>query len=151
MVGLTAVAIDIDLPAGWSHAEQAGATLLVARPPTWPGALAPAITVSRIASPAVPALAAYREHLVGTTMLSLGGHLVHAESGHRPYDHVDLTLATEQWGIDVTLTLRHVVRVGGDVVVATGVAADQDWAEMAPSLMRVVHSVRPRRPEGTGR
>jgi hypothetical protein len=143
-VELTAVAVDIDLPGGWARAEHDGPALLVAGPGQWLGALPPAVTVSQLVSPPAPSLVAYGDRLVASTMVSLGGRLVHAGVGHRPVDHVDLTIATEQWGLDVTVTSRHVVRAGGEAVVATGMAADDDWAHMAPVLMRVVRSLRPR-------
>lgn len=144
MVELTAVDVDIDVPSGWARAEHDEPPLLVAGPRQWLGALPPAVTVSRLVSPPAPTLAAYGDRLVASTMVSLGGHLVHACVGHRPVDHVDLTIATEQWGLDVTVTSRHVVRAGGEAVVATGMAADDDWAHMAQVLMRVVQSLRPR-------
>src|SRR5262245_46446108 len=144
MVELTGVDVDIDVPTGWARAERDGGPLLVAGPTQWLGPLAPAVTVARLLSPPAPTLAAYGHRLVASTMVTLGGHLVHSGVGHRPHDHADLTLATEQWGMDVTVTVRHLVRSSGEAVVATGLAADDDWADMAPVLMRVVRSLRAR-------
>jgi hypothetical protein len=101
----------------------------------------PSLTVVRVVAAEVPTLAAYGERAVASTLLSLGGHLVHLGSGHRPVDHLDLTLATEQWGCDLTVTVRHVVRAGGEAVVASGAAADSDWAELAPTLLRAIRSL----------
>jgi hypothetical protein len=144
LVALPAVDIDIDVPAGWARRDEPGPALLVARPPDWRRPLVPSLTVTRLVATETPTLAAYGERMVASTLLSLGGHLVHLDSGHRPCAHIDLTLATEQWGADVTVTLRHVVTPGGEAVAATGVAADDDWSGLALALMRAVRSLRAR-------
>lgn len=143
-LGSPAPRIDLEVPAGWVRSDGPGGVLLVARPPDWPGPLVPSLTVARVVATGSPTLAAYGERMVASTLMSLGGHLVHLGSGHRPVDLLDLTLATEQWGCDLTVTVRHVVQPGGEAVVATGAAADRDWADLALTLLPAVRSLRVR-------
>ncbi|HKE74651.1 MAG TPA: hypothetical protein VKB57_13605 [Acidimicrobiales bacterium] len=148
-LGSGAGEVDVDVPFGWVRSDDPGAALLVARPSGWTGPVVPSLTLARVVSAEAPTLAAYADCMVPSTLLSLGGHLVHLGSGHRPVDHLDLTIATEQWGSDLTVTARHVMRPGGGAVVATGAAADADWAELAATLLRAVRSLRVRwRPVG---
>lgn len=136
--------VDVDIPSGWDRSDDPGPALLVARPSGWVGPVVPSLTVARVVTAELTTLAAYTDRMVPSTLLSLGGHLIHLGSGHRPVDHLDLTIATEQWGSDLTVTARHVMRPGGGAMVATGAAADTDWAALATTLLRAVHSLRVR-------
>jgi hypothetical protein len=143
-LGSGACEVGVDIPSGWDRSDDPGPALLLARPSGWVGPVVPSLTVARAVTAEAPTLAAYADRMVPSTLLSLGGHLVHLGSGHRPVDHLDLTIATEQWGSDLTVTARHLVRPGGGAVVATGAAADTDWAELATTLLRAVRSLRVR-------
>ncbi len=146
MVGLTVLEVAVDVPAGWvrTDPETAPSATLVARPSTWAGAFSPVLSVTESVPAVTARLADYADRLTAATLLSLGGHLIHVGTGHRPHDHVDLTLATEAWGVDVTVTQRY-LRVGerGPAALATAVASDHDWPGVAAQLIAAVRSLRP--------
>ena len=140
--------IDIDLPPGWSPTVHEGPVALVARPQAWPGGFTPTITVTTSATPGVATLAEYCDAQLDGVATTVGGHLVHLATSHRPRAHLDLTLAIEQVGVDLTVAQRHLVDPPGPdgsgcvAVVATAVAADRDWPQLAPALVAAVRSVR---------
>jgi hypothetical protein len=147
-----AAGIDIDLPTGWSPTVHEGPVALVARPQAWPGGFTPTITVTTSATPGVTSLAEYCDAQLDGVATTVGGYLVHLATSHRPRAHLDLTLAIEQVGVDLTVAQRHLVDPQGPdgrgcvAVVATAVAADRDWPQLAPALVAAVRSVRPAGP-----
>ena len=153
MVRLTILDVAVDVPAGWaptSHPTPTGT--LVARPDRWPGVFVPVLAVSQSVPKGSMPLAGYADRLTADTLLTLGGHLVHVGTGHRPYDHVDLTLATEAWGVDVTVTQRYVTTgAGRPAALATAVVADGDWSALAAEMVAAVRSLRPVAPAGLAR
>jgi hypothetical protein len=149
--GVAGIDIDIDLPTGWSSTVHEGPVALVARPQAWPGGFTPTITVTTSATPGVTTLAEYCDAQLDGVATTVGGHLVHLATSHRPHAHLDLTLAIEQVGVDLTVAQRHLVDPRPDgsgcvAVVATAVAADGDWPHLAPALVAAVRSVRPAGP-----
>jgi hypothetical protein len=144
--------VDIDLPNGWHHTVHEGSVAMVARPRGWIGGSAPTLTVTRSRTPGVGTLGGYCDAQLAGVVASVGGHLVHLASGHRPRPHLDLTLAIELLGVDLTVTQHHLVDPHSPegtepaclALVATAVVADHDWPRLAPGLIAAVRSIRVR-------
>jgi hypothetical protein len=142
--------VDIDLPCGWDHTLHDGPVAMVARPHGWVGGSTPTLTVTRSLTPCVSTLAGYCDAQLAGIVASVGGHVVHVATSHRPRPHLDLTLATELLGVDLTVTQHHLVDPPSPegpepaclAVVATAVAADHDWPGLAPVLVAAVRSIR---------
>jgi hypothetical protein len=144
--------VDIDLPDGWHHTVHDGPVVMVARPRRWIGGSAPTLTVTRSRTLGVGTLGGYCDAQLAGVVASVGGHLVHLASGHRPRPHLDLTLAIELLGVDLTVTQHHLVDPlspeGPEpaclALVATAIAADHDWPGLAAVLLAAVRSIRVR-------
>lgn len=154
-------AFEIDLPADWDRDElDTPQALVLARPRGWRGAFTPTVTVGRSRVAGIGSLGEYRDVQLAGLCATIGGHVVHLETGHRPHAHLDLVLALDQLGHDVTIAQRHLVELddggrpgeaggaaeragpGYVTVVATAVAADEDWPGLATLLLSTVRSVR---------
>lgn len=137
---------EIDVPAGWERVGPAGGVALLARPVNHAGRVRPTIVVTDTVDPALAGAdtGRYVEVQLGQAYATFGGHLVHVEVSHRPELHLDLMLAVEQMGVDATVVQRHLIRPGGRAIVATGLAADVDWPDMAAVLVPAVRSLRTR-------
>ena len=142
--------VDIDLPNGWDRTVHDGPVALVARPRRWLGDLTPTLTVTRSRTPGVATLAGYCDAELAGIVATVGGHLVHLATSHRPRPHLDLTLAIELLGVDLTVTQHHLVDLPSPAgpepacvaVVATAVVADHVWPRLAPILVAAVRSIR---------
>lgn len=139
--------ISIDLPEGWHRVTGEDAVPLLARPQRWARRFVPTVTVVVSRTPGVMALGDYTDAQLAGVRASFGGHLVHLDAVHRPGPHLDLVLATEQMGVDLTVAQRHVLGPADDdgsdrtSVVATALALDGDWAHLAGALLSTVRSV----------
>jgi hypothetical protein len=105
------VSVSIDLPDGWRRATSDGVWPMLVQPPDWAGSFRPTLTVITTCTPGVSALGDYVEAELAGAHATLGGHLVHLDAGHRPRPHLDLVLAVEQSGVDLTVVQRHLVDV----------------------------------------
>lgn len=140
----------VELPTGWDHAVHDGPLAVVARPRSWRGRFTPTLTITRSRTPSVTTLVDYCDAQLAGIAATVGGHLVHLATSHRPRAHLDLTLAIEALGVDLTVTQHHLVDPpspdGTEVrcvsVVATALAADHDWRRLAPVLVTAVRSIR---------
>lgn len=134
---------EIDLPEGWDPVRPGGPLALLARPRArHSGPLRPSITVTHAVDPTLDGTEAYVAAQLAGARAAFGGWLVHWALGHRPESHLDLALAVDHLGVDATVVQRHLIRPGGRAVVATGVAADLDWPDLAPVVLRAVRSLR---------
>lgn len=135
---------EIDLPASWERVGPVGGVALMARPANYVGRLRPTIVVADTVDRSLAGADArgYVEAQLGLAYTTFGGHLVHAEVSHRPELHLDLMLAIEQMGVDATVVQRHLIRPGGRAIVATGLAADVEWPDLAPVVVPAIRSLR---------
>jgi hypothetical protein len=135
---------EIQLPFDWCRTVTPGPVIVTARPAGWAGAFTPVITVTRSGPSSGAGHSARRAGPppLGDSLAALGGHIVHLSAGVTPQVHLDVTLAVELHGLDLTITQRHLLGADGEAIVATGMAADDDWADVAPVLMTAVRSLR---------
>jgi hypothetical protein len=135
------VNVEIDLPADWRRLDTKPPLSLLAQPATWHGSPVPTISVVDTEVPGDVAFDDYVQAELVRASEVYPGHLVHLDvdaEGRR----FDVTMAFEQLGADVTSVQRHVMDGDGRTVVATGVAADDDWPDVARVIIATVRSIR---------
>ena len=164
---MVAAAAEIDVPGGWECRRPPDPHALLAHPPDQRGPVRPTLVVDLTAVPgarsasdpcdgtAVPgarsasdSFDAYAATQLAGLLATYGGHLIHADLTRRPAPTLDVALAVEQLGVDLTVVQRHVLPGDGHAVVATGTCADADWPAIAPDLLAAVRSLRPARAAG---
>lgn len=136
--------IEIDVPEQWEQHRPGGQILLAARPATWPDdGLSPLLSVTHLRLESDIDLTAYVDVHLELAALTLTPHLVHHAVSQRPYPHLDVTLATEQGGEDVTITQRHLLDERGRIaVVASVICPTSEWARLGETLISCVRSIR---------
>ena len=133
--------VEIDLPSSWRRLESKPPLSLLAQPPTWPGAPVPTLTVVDTIVGGGLDFEDYVQVELARAGEVFPGHLVHLDVDATAR-RMDLAMAFEQLGADVTTVQRHLVLDGGRSVVATGVAADRDWPDVSSALLSAVRSIR---------
>ncbi|HEY7069964.1 MAG TPA: hypothetical protein VH479_07625, partial [Acidimicrobiales bacterium] len=116
---------------------------LMARCGSHPGPVRPTLVVDRTLTPGPTTLDAYAATQLAGLHATYAGHLVHAELTRGPVPALDLALAIDHLGLDLTIVQRHLWPGDGSAVVATGSCADPDWPTVSPDLLAAVRSLRP--------
>jgi hypothetical protein len=132
---------EIDVPADWHRSPLDGPLVLLARPRHHDGPLCPTVVVATTREPELFPLDRYVEAQLAAAYATLGGYLLHIETAQEP-PRLDLALAIEQLGTDLTVVQRHLLHPDGWSVVATGTAADVDWLGVAPLVLGALRSLR---------
>lgn len=141
----TASEVAIDLPAGWEHSVPGGPVALLAWPQAHDRSVRPTIVVTYTSEPDAKSLDRYVDRQLAGLATSVTGYLLHVEIGHTPAPYLDLALAVDHLGVDLTLVQRHLLSFGVSgpwSAVATGAATVADWPDLAASLLGSVRSLR---------
>jgi hypothetical protein len=138
---MSPVKVRISVPEGWVREGAVGDSLVAAWPDGYRGPMLPTVVVTDTVDPSVNRFDRYVEAMLVQAYSTLPGHLVHLEVSDGPPETLDMTLAADPLGIDVTVTQRHRFLGLGRAVVATASAADVDWPELGVALVRSVQSL----------
>lgn len=137
-----AMVAEIDVPDDWEQSPMAGPVAFMARPRHHDGQVRPTVTVTCALEGSRPSLDHYAEVQLAGTYATFGGYLLFLELTCEPQRRLDLALAIEQMGTDLTIVQRHLLHPDGWAVVATGTVSDADWPAAAPRVLAAVRSLR---------